>query len=65
MTYKTSEKRSIQFNPTYKQALEIAMTTRRGSLLKAAPLPNADDQVPRNIPGLCDQIEYMNELIAG
>jgi len=59
------KKQTIKLNPTYAQALEFAMTTRRGSLLKAAPLPIPEENFTDDIPVLCDQIKYMNEIIAG
>jgi hypothetical protein len=61
-----SEQTEAQGKPiaaTYEGMLQLALAGRRGSLMKAAPLPKPEECTEEDIPVLCKNIESLNTFI--
>lgn len=54
---------TIPISTTYEGLLGLALTTRRGGLMKAARLPKPEDCTVADIPTLCQNIEQLNNMI--
>jgi len=63
MTENPTEEKNVPIAATYEGVLQLALTSRRGQLMKAAKLPQPEDCTAEDIPTLCQNIEKLNGMI--
>jgi hypothetical protein len=55
--------KNVPIATTYEGVFQLALTSRRGELMKAAKLPKPEDCTPEDIPALCQNIDQLNKMI--
>lgn len=63
MSEQTEETKTIPLATSYEGMLQLALGSRRGNLMKAAPLPKPEECSEEDIPVLCKNIESLNTFI--